>query len=70
MVAGMVLCLTHGKSVGEALKYGVASGTAAALHPGTQLCNKEDADKLYEWIENNTVKKTKKTPKLILVIWN
>ncbi|MFC2148301.1 1-phosphofructokinase family hexose kinase [uncultured Eudoraea sp.] len=65
MVAGMVFSLTHGKSLGEAVKYGVACGTAATLHPGTQLCNKEDADKLYEWIENNTVKKAKKIPKLI-----
>ena len=65
MVAGMVFSLTHEKSIGEAVKYGVACGTAATLHPGTQLCNKEDADDLYVWIENNSVKKTKKIPKLI-----
>lgn len=39
--------------------------TPATLHPGTQLCNKEDADNLYVWIEDNSVKKTKKIPKLI-----
>ncbi len=56
MVAGMVLSLLKGKSLSEMVKYGVACGTAATIHPGTQLCNKEDADKLYEWINANTVK--------------
>ncbi len=65
MVAGMVLSLMKGKSLSEMVKYGVACGTAATIHPGTQLCRKEDADKLYEWIIANTVKKTKKIPKLI-----
>ncbi len=57
MVAGMVFYLTQGKSITEATKYGVACGTAATLHHGTQLCKKEDADKLYEWVKNNSVKK-------------
>ncbi len=64
MVAGMVHSLITGKSLGEAIKYGVACGTAATLHPGTQLCNKEDADQLYGWVVNNTVKKKKKSAKL------
>ena len=55
MVAGMVLCLLQGKSLGEMVKYGVACGTSATLRPGTQLCNKEDVDNLYELI----IKKTK-----------
>jgi 6-phosphofructokinase 2 len=65
MVAGMVLSLIKGKSLNEMVKYGVACGTAATLHPGTQLCSKEDADGLYEWINTNTVKKTKKSHELI-----
>lgn len=65
MVAGMVLSLIEGKSLSTMVKYGVACGTAATIHPGTQLCKKEDADKLYRWIKNNTAKKTKKTSKLI-----
>lgn len=65
MVAGMVLSLMQGKSLSTMTKYGVACGTAATIHPGTQLCKKEDADKLYSWIKNNTAKKTKKIPKLI-----
>ncbi len=50
MVAGMVLSLIKGRSYSEMVRYGIACGTAATLHPGTQLCKKEDADKLYEWL--------------------
>lgn len=50
MVAGMVAQLLQGKPLTEMVQYGVACGTAATLREGTQLCNKEDADKLYEWI--------------------
>jgi len=65
MVAGMLFGLTQGKSNTEMVRYGVACGTAATLRPGTQLCNKEDADRLYEWITSQNVKKIKKTPELI-----
>ena len=51
MVAGMVLSLLQGKSLGEMVKFGVACGTSATLRPGTQLCNKEDVHNLYEWIK-------------------
>ncbi|MDV7139819.1 1-phosphofructokinase family hexose kinase [Maribacter sp. TH_r10] len=57
MVAGMVLYLTLGKPLSEAIKYGVACGTAATLHPGTQLCTKKDADRLFEWVKHHSVKK-------------
>lgn len=54
MVAGMVLSLVQGKTLNEMLLYGVACGTAATLRPGTQLCNKEDVDSLYELITKET----------------
>ncbi len=57
MVAGMILSLTQGKSYTEMVRYGVACGTAATIHPGTQLCKKEDVDKLYKWISSQNVKK-------------
>jgi 6-phosphofructokinase 2 len=47
MVAGLVWSLANGKSLKETLLYGIACGTAATMNPGTELCNKEDADKLY-----------------------
>jgi len=48
MVAGIVYSLDKGRSFEEAVKYGVACGTAATLNPGTGLCRKEDADRLYQ----------------------
>src|SRR6187200_1071417 len=50
MVAGFVLSLSQGKTFEDALKYGVACGTAATMNPGTELCNKEDADSLFHKI--------------------
>jgi 6-phosphofructokinase 2 len=47
MVAGIVLQLSRGKSIQEAFLYGVASGTAATMNPGTELCHLKDADELY-----------------------
>lgn len=52
MVAGMVVSLLQGKTYSEMVQYGVACGTAATMHEGTQLCNKNDADNLYKWIKN------------------
>jgi 6-phosphofructokinase 2 len=50
MVAGIIYYLSQGKSLPEAAKYGVACGTAATMNPGTELCNKKDADLLYSLI--------------------
>lgn len=51
MVAGMVMSLIWGRSFSDMVRYGVACGTAATMHHGTQLCFKKDADKLYDWIK-------------------
>lgn len=57
MVAGIVLYLSRGKNMFEAVQYGLACGTAATLNPGTELCKKEDADALFKQIiEMNAVK--------------
>jgi 6-phosphofructokinase 2 len=50
MVAGIVFYLSQGKSLLQAVQYGVACGTAATLNAGTELCKKEDADRLYALI--------------------
>lgn len=47
MVAGMIFSLSHGKTLPEAFRYGIASGTAATMNAGTTLCKKEDTDALY-----------------------
>lgn len=51
IVAGIVLCISQGKNLLEALQYGVDCGTAATLNAGTALCNKADVDRLYELIK-------------------
>ncbi len=53
MVAGIVLYLSQGHSITEAVQYGVACGTAATMKPGTELCKKDDADKLYSLISRD-----------------
>jgi len=47
MVAGIVLSLSRGMSVREAVRFGVAAGSAAVMTPGTELCRREDAERLY-----------------------
>ena len=50
MVAGLVYALSMGQPVREAVRLGVACGTAATMNPGTELFHKEDAERLYEWL--------------------
>ena len=47
MVAGLVLSLARGWSLHEAVQYGIAAGAAAVMTPGTELCRREDAERLY-----------------------
>lgn len=47
MVAGIVLSLARGRSLLESVQFGVASGAAAVMTPGTELCRREDAENLY-----------------------
>lgn len=47
MVAGIVYSLSIGRKLEEAVAYGIASGSAAVMTPGTELCNKEDVENLY-----------------------
>ena len=48
MVAGIVLSLARGKPLRESILFGVAAGTAAVMTPGTELCRREDAERLYK----------------------
>jgi 6-phosphofructokinase 2 len=47
MVAGVVLWLSRQRTLGEAIRFGVAAGAASVMNPGTQLCRAEDAERLY-----------------------
>lgn len=46
MVGGMMLSLAQGSSLVDAVKMGVAAGSAAVMNSGTDLCRKEDVEKL------------------------
>jgi 6-phosphofructokinase 2 len=47
MVGGIVLSLARGRSLSEAVRFGVAAGAAAVMNPGTALCRREDVERLY-----------------------
>jgi len=51
MVAGIVLYLSRGADLLEAVQYGLACGTAATMNAGTELCKKEDADNVFQQIK-------------------
>jgi 6-phosphofructokinase 2 len=50
MVAGIVLGLDRGLALRDAFRFGVAAGAAATMTPGTELCRREDTERLYEQI--------------------
>jgi 6-phosphofructokinase 2 len=48
MLAGIVVSLVRGKPLRESVLFGVATGAAAVMTPGTELCRREDAERLFE----------------------
>lgn len=53
-VAGMVLALARGRDIHEAVRFGVAAGAAAVMTPGSELCRREDTERLYERVKRKT----------------
>jgi 6-phosphofructokinase 2 len=47
-VAGVVLALVRGMGVADAVRFGMASGAAAVMTPGTELCRRDDAERLFQ----------------------
>ncbi|MDH4268416.1 MAG: 1-phosphofructokinase family hexose kinase [Deltaproteobacteria bacterium] len=47
MVAGTVLSLARGQTPRDAVLFGIAAGAAAVMTPGTELCRREEAERLY-----------------------
>ena len=48
MVAGIALSLARGNPLKDSILFGVAAGSAAVMTPGSELCRREDAERLYE----------------------
>jgi len=47
MVAGLTLALARGWPLRDAVAFGVAAAAASVMNPGTELCRREDVDRLY-----------------------
>jgi 6-phosphofructokinase 2 len=47
LVAGIVFSLAEKRAIGEAVRFGVAAGAASVMNPGTELCHREDVERLY-----------------------
>ncbi|AMM50673.1 phosphofructokinase [Rufibacter sp. DG15C] len=54
MVGGMVLKLTQGWAWSDVIKYGVATGTATSMTPGSELCRLEDVEEIYAWLKERS----------------
>jgi 6-phosphofructokinase 2 len=50
-LGAMIWALTCGRALDEAFRYGVAAGSAALLVPGTELCKRDDIERLVEEVE-------------------
>jgi 6-phosphofructokinase 2 len=48
MVAGVVLGLARGLELMDAIRFGVAAASAAVMTKGTELCRREDTERIYE----------------------
>jgi 6-phosphofructokinase 2 len=48
MLAGIVLGLSRGLPLREAVRFGLAAGAAALLGSGTELCRRSDVERLYQ----------------------
>lgn len=55
MVAGACLAITKGLADEEIFRYAVACATGSLLHPGTQLCEKEDLEDMLPKVEITTL---------------
>lgn len=51
MLAGIIWMLGQNKTLEDAVRFGIACGTAATVNKGTHLFKKEDAFRFYEWMK-------------------
>lgn len=48
MIGGIVFALAAGRSLTEAVRYGVAAGSATLMTSGTELCHRGDVERLLD----------------------
>lgn len=51
MLGAIVQALADGRSVDAAVRQGIAAGAATVMRPGTELCHREDVQRLLEALE-------------------
>ncbi len=56
MVGGITLKLAKEKSIDEAVRYGISAAASAVMTPGTELCRREDTERIYASMMNSRVK--------------
>lgn len=54
-VGGIALALQRGLPLTDAVCFGVAAGAATVMTPGTELCRREDAERLYAHMQREHV---------------
>jgi 6-phosphofructokinase 2 len=52
-VAGIALSLARGKTVRKSVQFGIAAGASAVMTPGSELCRREDTERLYQSMASN-----------------
>ena len=53
LLGAMILAIAQGRGIRDALYRGVAASSAAVMTPGTELCKREDAERIYEMMISN-----------------
>ena len=54
-VAGCLVALERGATLRDAVRYGIAAGTAAVLTEGTRMCERREVERLLPQIEIQTI---------------
>jgi 6-phosphofructokinase 2 len=54
-LGAMIWSLASGHSLPTAFRYGMAAGSAALLEPGTELCRREDVERLLDSVEIHAI---------------
>jgi 6-phosphofructokinase 2 len=54
-LGAMIWSLASGHSLPTAFRYGMAAGSAALLEPGTELCRREDVERLLDSVEVHAI---------------
>lgn len=53
-VAGIVFALSTGRTTPDAVRYGLAAGAAAVMSEASELCRRQDTERLYEEMTNSS----------------